>query len=181
MSRNPKSSPPAPPSPFLHRGLEARLREALTATPVVCLLGPRRSGKSTLAASLDPDRLYVSLDDADYLNLAMEDPRGFLAELPDQVTIDEVQRAPALSLTLCEKGPGPRSGHDTDAGLFVVTASAVCGWSGGWATGGGFLRTSRRILHPRNIPEGVNASLRTAAPGNSMVFGGCTLFEQGRA
>jgi predicted AAA+ superfamily ATPase len=30
------------------------VREALSDTPVVCLLGPRQSGKTTLAKSLDP-------------------------------------------------------------------------------------------------------------------------------
>jgi predicted AAA+ superfamily ATPase len=35
---------------YIERGLQGRLEEALADTPVVCLLGPRQCGKSTLAA-----------------------------------------------------------------------------------------------------------------------------------
>ncbi len=50
--------------PYLRRGLEAPLREALAESPVVCLLGPRQCGKSTLATHLAPDWAYITLDDA---------------------------------------------------------------------------------------------------------------------
>ena len=43
------------------RPLTPVLREALADTPVVCLLGPRQSGKTTLAQQLASDRAFVSL------------------------------------------------------------------------------------------------------------------------
>lgn len=81
---------------YLPRHMESTLREALADTPAVALLGPRQSGKSTLALHHDPDRHYISLDDQNILTLAKNDPQGFIAELPERVTIDEIQRAPEL-------------------------------------------------------------------------------------
>lgn len=69
-------------------------------TPVVCLLGPRQCGKSTLSRLCEPGRHYVSLDDSVYLDFALADPQGFVDDLPEQVAIDEVQRAPELSLAI---------------------------------------------------------------------------------
>lgn len=72
------------------------IREALHDTPVVCLLGPRQSGKSTLARLLGPERAHITFDDSTLLNIARQDPSGFIRSLPDRVTLDEVQRIPEL-------------------------------------------------------------------------------------
>jgi hypothetical protein len=93
MSRNRPTAPS--PQTFLARGLEGRIVEALRDTPVVCLLGPRQSGKSTLVSRIAPTRQLVSLDDAAYLKLAREDAQGFLAGLAD----DEGHLLIALSHT----------------------------------------------------------------------------------
>ena len=45
------------------RPLAAGLKAALRDTPVVCLLGPRQSGKTTLARTLEPGYAYISFDD----------------------------------------------------------------------------------------------------------------------
>ena len=81
---------------LLPRSLAPVVQEALNDTPVVCLLGPRQSGKTTLARELVPDRAFVSLDEHNYYQTAMADPAGFIAGLPDEVTLDEVQRVPEL-------------------------------------------------------------------------------------
>ena len=39
------------------RSLEPVIREALADTPVVCLLGPRQSGKTTLVQQLAPSEV----------------------------------------------------------------------------------------------------------------------------
>lgn len=49
--------------PFV-RPLAASLKAALRDTPVVSLLGPRQSGKTTLARTVEPGYAYVSFDDA---------------------------------------------------------------------------------------------------------------------
>ena len=51
---------------LLPRSLAPVVQEALNDTPVVCLLGPRQSGKTTLARQLAPDRAFVSLDEHNY-------------------------------------------------------------------------------------------------------------------
>ncbi len=107
-------------SPELYpRPLAAVLREALDDTPVVCLTGPRQSGKTTLVRALMPDRPYFSLDHGPYLNAAKSDPTGFVAALPRRVTIDEIQRAPELL-------PAIKLSVDMDRrpGRFVLTGSA---------------------------------------------------------
>jgi predicted AAA+ superfamily ATPase len=101
------------------RHLSHVLIEALADTPVVCLLGPRQSGKTTLARSLDPDRVYISLDEQNYYHLAIEDPAGFIGGLPDSVTLDEVQRVPGL-LTEIKRAVD----ENRRPGRFLLTGSA---------------------------------------------------------
>lgn len=101
------------------RPLAASLRAALKDTPVVCLLGPRQSGKSTLARTLAPRFAYVSFDDAATLAFAQSDPAGFVAALPDPVVLDEVQRVPELLRTI-----KLAVDHDRRPGRFVFTGSA---------------------------------------------------------
>ena len=81
---------------ILPRALSSAIRVALADTPVVCLVGPRQSGKTTLAQLLDPGRRFFSLDNLDYRRTAQDDPDGFVAELPEFVAIDEIQKAPDL-------------------------------------------------------------------------------------
>ncbi|NIP92360.1 MAG: ATP-binding protein [Akkermansiaceae bacterium] len=104
---------------YTDRLLQPSLEEALTDTPVVCLLGARQCGKSTLAGHLAPDRTYLSLDDQILLQAAQGDPAGFVGQLPDPVTLDEVQRVPEVLLSIK---------HTVDAdrrpGRFLLTGSA---------------------------------------------------------
>lgn len=65
-------------------------------TAVVCVLGPRQVGKTTLVRQLVPKRAYVSFDDQNLLNVARSDPLGFVQGLPKTVILDEVQRVPEL-------------------------------------------------------------------------------------
>ncbi len=108
-----------PDQAYLPRHLGAALEEALADTPVVCLLGPRQCGKSTLSRHCEPGRYYVSLDDSAYLDLALADPQGFIDELPEQVAIDEVQRAPELTLAIKRSVDANRK-----PGRFLLTGSA---------------------------------------------------------
>jgi predicted AAA+ superfamily ATPase len=103
----------------LPRALEASVRAALTDTPVVCLLGPRQSGKTTLVRALAPRYGYVTFDDADAFELARSDPNGFLAALPDPVILDEIQRVPELLRALKLSVD-----RDRRPGRFLLTGSA---------------------------------------------------------
>lgn len=105
--------------PYLRRHLEAALAAALKDTPVVCILGPRQCGKSTLALHQAPDRSYISLDDQNFYQLASTDPQGFIGDLPEYVTIDEVQRVPELTLAIKRSVDANRK-----PGRFLLTGSA---------------------------------------------------------
>ena len=99
------------------RYLGRHLLEALEDSPVVLVHGPRQCGKTTFAQSVcTPDNAtdaptgsetsywYVSFDDDVARAGARSDPTGFVADLPERVILDEVQRVPeifsALKLTV---------------------------------------------------------------------------------
>ena len=64
--------------------------------PVVGLMGPRQSGKTTAVLSAFADKPYANLEEPDVRLLAESDPRGFLDRYPDGAIFDEIQRVPAL-------------------------------------------------------------------------------------
>ena len=101
------------------RYIEPVLDAALADTPVVCLLGPRQVGKSTLVQQLRPKRAYISFDDQNLLDAARNDPVGFVQGLPEPVILDEVQRVPELM-------PAIKSVVDKRRlpGRFLLTGSA---------------------------------------------------------
>jgi uncharacterized protein len=80
------------------RTLQGRIRTLASQFPSVFLTGPRQSGKTTLARSTFPGFEYLSLEDLQTRQEALEDPRGFLHRLEgaEGVILDEVQRAPDL-------------------------------------------------------------------------------------
>jgi predicted AAA+ superfamily ATPase len=90
-----------------------------TKFPVVGLLGPRQSGKTTLAKELFPKKPYVSFENQDTVLLAIRDPRAFLSAYKNGAVFDEIQRAPQLLSYLQELVDA----HKKKAGLFVITGS----------------------------------------------------------
>jgi hypothetical protein len=101
--------------------LAPRLREALIDTPVVLIHGPRQSGKTTLARAVGEARgyRYFSFDDEAARGAAEWDPAGFVADLPERVILDEVQRVPALFTALKAVVDRRRT-----PGRFILTGSA---------------------------------------------------------
>ncbi len=107
---------------FTHfpRFAETRLTEALADSPVVLIHGPRQCGKTTLAQEVG-GRLgygYISFDDDVARGAAEADPVGFVADLPQRVVLDEVQRVPTLFGALKVAVDRNRS-----AGRFMLTGS----------------------------------------------------------
>ncbi|MGQ0613746.1 MAG: ATP-binding protein [Planctomycetaceae bacterium] len=98
-----------------------RLVEALKDTPVVLLHGPRQCGKTTLARVVGRHLgyPYFSLDDEVLRASAVDDPAGFVGDLPRRAILDEVQRAPGIF-------PALKSAVDRRrrAGRFLLTGSA---------------------------------------------------------
>jgi len=81
---------------MISRDVESLIRRQLKGFPIVTITGPRQSGKTTLARALFSKKPYFSLEDPDVRQLAIDDPRGFLARMPDGAVLDEVQRAPGI-------------------------------------------------------------------------------------
>lgn len=90
--------------------------------PVLCITGPRQSGKTTLARATFPDKPYVSLEDPDIARLAREDPRGLLASYRDGLILDEAQAVPEIFAYLKRAVDA-----DPKPGTYVVTGSRQFG------------------------------------------------------
>ena len=83
---------------FIHRDLSVKLESLASQFPVVALMGPRQSGKTTLAKKTFKNYAYVTLENFDAQQLAMTDPRLFFKtyENPHGIIIDEIQNVPTL-------------------------------------------------------------------------------------
>jgi len=81
---------------FIQRQIAGRIREMCEKFPIISVTGPRQSGKTTLLRTLFPDYKYISLENPDYQDFALNDPRRFLATFDRYVTLDEAQRVPHL-------------------------------------------------------------------------------------
>lgn len=84
--------------PYIKRAISPQLQEASREFPVIAIMGPRQSGKTTLAQVEFPNHRYISLEDFDVRHLAVADPRKFLSEYPSSsgIILDEIQHAPQL-------------------------------------------------------------------------------------
>ncbi len=86
--------------------------------PIVTMIGPRQSGKTTLARHLFPEYDYISLEDPDVREELHYDIRAFLARHAAPAIFDEVQRVPELASylqTIVDKTQRP--------GMYILTGS----------------------------------------------------------
>lgn len=81
---------------YFDRELNQELLNMANVYPVVTLLGPRQSGKTTLVRHLFSTMPYVSLENPDEFEFASADPKAFLAKYSYGVILDEIQRLPIL-------------------------------------------------------------------------------------
>jgi predicted AAA+ superfamily ATPase len=105
---------------MIHRELTSSVINAAAQFPVVAILGPRQSGKTTLVQNVFPNHRYVSFEDLDMRTLAIADPRGFLQDYPNEfgIILDEIQHVPTLLSyiqTIVDKQK--KKGH------FIITGS----------------------------------------------------------
>lgn len=103
---------------MIPRDLAPHLLTAYKQFPIVGVVGPRQSGKSTLVRDTFVDLPYVNLERPDDREMAIDDPIAFLGRFPQGAIIDEIQRAPQLpsylQVAVDERGR---------AGQFVLTGS----------------------------------------------------------
>lgn len=101
------------------RLVEQRVADAMLDTRVIMIVGPRQSGKTTLAKKIAKEAMeYYTLDNATTLDAARQDPVGFVRRI-DRAVIDEIQRAPELLLAIKESVD-----IDQRPGRFLLTGSA---------------------------------------------------------
>ena len=82
--------------PYIGRALTKETFETAKEFKIVCVIGPRQSGKTTLCKQLFTEKTYVNLEDPDVLLFAKTNPKAFLAKYPKGAIFDEVQRIPEL-------------------------------------------------------------------------------------
>ncbi|KKQ33220.1 MAG: hypothetical protein US49_C0002G0115 [candidate division TM6 bacterium GW2011_GWF2_37_49] len=90
--------------------------------PVLAILGPRQSGKTTLAKLTFPNHKYLTLENPDIRRFATEDPNGFFklhqSENSHGMILDEFQHVPSILSyiqTIVDENRRP--------GYFVLTGS----------------------------------------------------------
>lgn len=81
---------------MITRSLTEKLISLAEKFQVVTLTGPRQSGKTTLVKNTFSTLPYVSLEEPDVRQIALEDPRGFLSNYPNGAILDEIQNTPDL-------------------------------------------------------------------------------------
>jgi len=104
---------------MIEREVASKIRELSGKFPAIGLLGPRQSGKTTLAKTLFSDKPYVSFENQDTLLAASTDPRAFLAKYSEGAVFDEIQRVPLLFSYL----QGIIDERTSETGLFILTGS----------------------------------------------------------
>jgi len=105
------------------RAITPRIELALSDTPVVLVMGPPQSGKTTLVGQLAGSGMqYITLDDGVTRQSVQRDPAGFIKNL-GRAIIEDVQRAsehlPALLLAIKKTVD-----EDRRPGRFLLTGSA---------------------------------------------------------
>lgn len=104
---------------FFKRALSQKLKR-FSKFPVVALLGPRQSGKSTLARHFFKKHTFISLEDLENREFAKSDAKGFLKAYENKhgLILDEFQYVPdLLSYIQVEVDTQKRPGY------FVLTGS----------------------------------------------------------
>lgn len=105
---------------FIKRKMAAIIEKGATQVPVIAIIGPRQSGKSTLAKELFKDHVYLDMQDAEIFDFATTDPKGFLRAYNNEhgIILDEAQYVPHLFPQIkveADKNPQP--------GYFVLSGS----------------------------------------------------------
>jgi predicted AAA+ superfamily ATPase len=68
---------------MFYRVMQKELEKAAKMLPIVTILGPRQSGKTTLVKQTFPDKPYVNLESIHIRELATSDPITFLEQHPE--------------------------------------------------------------------------------------------------
>ncbi len=103
---------------MIEREAKSKILEMAKKFPVIAIVGPRQSGKTTLSKQIFEDYRYVSLEDPDNAFFAASDPKGFLKFYDYHVIFDEVQKVPTLFSYI--QGVVDESGK---TGIYILSGS----------------------------------------------------------
>lgn len=92
--------------------------ESLKQYPIVTVIGPRQSGKTTLVKTLCEGYDYINLEQPDIREIAETDPRAIFNKYPSHLIIDEIQHVPKLLSYL-----QVIADEKQQDGMFVLTGS----------------------------------------------------------
>ncbi len=102
----------------IKREICGELERCASLLPVVTLLGPRQSGKTTIVKHVFNEYAYANLEDSQVFELARTDSRLFFKRFAPPVVIDEVQRLPNLLRDI-----QVRVDEDGTPGRYILTGS----------------------------------------------------------
>lgn len=81
---------------FIRRAIEPILIKNMQQYPIVTVIGPRQSGKTTLVRQLFPDKAYFNFEDPSIQAQVQADPKQFISSIPNGAILDEIQRLPEI-------------------------------------------------------------------------------------
>ena len=83
---------------IIARAITKSIKERAKKIPVIAIVGPRQSGKTTLAKSAFKNHKYLSLESMKNRTFAHDDPETFLQTHANKhgIILDEIQEAPEL-------------------------------------------------------------------------------------
>jgi len=85
---------------MIKRIIEILLNNYKTKFPAIAIMGPRQSGKTTVAKLAFPEHTYISLEETKMRELALQEPKKFLESITKNqqhgIILDEVQNTPEL-------------------------------------------------------------------------------------
>ncbi|MFH1461911.1 MAG: ATP-binding protein [bacterium] len=105
---------------MIKRELEKKIKKLAAAFPAIAILGPRQSGKTTLAKATFPNYKYITLENLSNRERAIKNPIEFLNSLKKEkgVILDEIQNVPDLFSYMQEM-----IDEENKMGFFILTGS----------------------------------------------------------
>ena len=103
---------------MIERIAATKIKQLAGQFKAVAIIGPRQSGKTTLARACFPNKTYISLENPENRLFAQSDPKGFLNTYAEGAILDEVQRVPELLSWLQQN-----LDEDDRRGKFILTGS----------------------------------------------------------
>jgi len=103
---------------MIKRILSTKILKTSKVAPIIGIVGPRQSGKTTLAKEVFPNYTYVNLEQPDTRQYAQNDPKAFLDQYDNHIILDEIQRVPELFSYLQVK-----TDNDKKMGQYILTGS----------------------------------------------------------